>query len=256
MRRMAWMLLAFWPLAGRAGDPALEQVLECMRANIPQTVRIQTFEITAWDRTGGQRSMRGKLFGARENDKVRLMLRIEAPTDLAGASYLIREGDPTDDMYLYLPSVRRVRRITGASIDGQLWGTDLSYNDIKQIQSAFSGANVVREPDELVDGRPVYVLTMTPRPEDATRYKSVRAQIDQKTCVALSVEFSEPAGVRRTVTVKPSDVKQSGKLWYAGQAEISDVRNGTHTRLKIVGLSNEDKLASRYFNPGTFYLGN
>lgn len=256
MRRIAGVLLGFWPLLAGAADPALDKVVGCMRANIPQSVRIQTIEITAWDRTGGERALRGKLFGTRESEKVRVMVRIEAPTDLAGASYLVREGQTSDEMYLYLPSMRKVRRITGASMDGQLWGTDLSYNDIKQVQNAFTGANVTLGADAKVENRAVHVLNIAPRAEDGSRYKAIRASVDAQTCVPLLVEFIDPAGTRKTMTVKASDVKQSGGMWYAAEAEIRDVRNATRTRLRVVGVSNGDKLASRYFNPGTFYIGN
>ncbi len=256
MRRIAAVMLGLWPLMAPAADPALDKVLECMRANIPPSVRIQSVEITAWDRTQGERSLRGKLYGTRENQKLRVMVRIEAPSDLSGASYLVREGEKSDEMYLYLPSLRKVRRITGASMDGQLWGTDLSYNDLKQIQNAFTGANVKLEPPSQLEGHPVHVISIAPRAEDGSRYKGIKASIDQKTCVPLAVEFSDPAGVRKTITVKVANVKQTGTRWYAGEAEIRDVRNSTRTRLRVVGLSDGDKLASRYFNPGTFYLGN
>src|ERR1051326_4161390 len=135
MKCNGWIACVFAVVpAIAAADPALDKILDCMRANIPPTVRIQTVEVTAFDRTGGQRSMRGRLFGMREDNRVRIMLRIEAPVDLAGASYLVREAAPADEMYLYLPSVNRVRRITGAALDGQLWGTDLSYNDFKRSE--------------------------------------------------------------------------------------------------------------------------
>jgi hypothetical protein len=257
MRARVWMAIAIWPLASAAGDPALAPILDCMRANIPPTVRIQTIEVKAWDRTGGERQLKGKLYGTREDERVRVMMRIEAPQDLAGAAYLVREGTKSDEMHLYLPSVRKVRRITGASLDGQLWGTDLSYNDVKQIQNAFTGADVVREPAQLqYEGRTVNVLSFAPRKEDVSRYKAIRTLVDEKTCVALMVEFLEPSGVRKTLAVKPADLKQSGPHWYASRAEIKDLKNGTRTELTVTGVTSGDKLATRYFNPQTFYLGN
>lgn len=257
MRRCLWKALVLWPFAAAAADPVLDQTIECMRANVPPTVRIQTVEVTAWDRTGGERMLKGKLFGTREKGRVRVMMRIEAPQDLSGASYLVRENETSDEMHLYLPSVRKTRRITGASLDGQLWGTDLSYNDVKQLQNAFSGADVVREPATGVhEQRPVHILLFTPRKEDGSRYKTIRTQVDQKTCVALMVEFIDPTGVRKTLSVKPEDLKQSGKHWYAADAMIRDLRNGTRTRVKVTGVSAGDKLAARYFHPQTFYLGN
>ncbi len=242
--------------APAAADNAVNKVLDCMRANIPQTVRVQTVEISAVDRSGGERVLKGRLFGTRENNRVRVMLRIEAPHDLEGAAYLVREGEKSDEMYLYLPAVQRVRRITGAALDGHLWGTDLSYNDFKQIQNAFAGANTVMEAVTQLQQRPVNVITFEPRKEDGVRYKKIRTQVDQQTCVALMVEFFEPAGVRKTLTVKPADLKQSGPNWYASDIEITDLKNQTRTRIKVTGLSYGDKLASYYFNPTTFYQGN
>ncbi|MBI3171915.1 MAG: hypothetical protein HYZ32_04885, partial [Hydrocarboniphaga effusa] len=58
------------------------------------------------------------------------------------------------------------------------------------------------------------------------------------------------------LTVKPADLKQSGSHWYASDIEITDLKNQTRTRIKVTGLSYGDKLASRYFNPATFYQGN
>ncbi len=249
-------VLIFFCATAPAHAADVNQVLDCMRANIPQSVRIQTIEISAVDRTGGERVLKGRLFGTRENNRVRVMMRIEAPHDLAGAAYLVREGEKSDEMYLYLPALRKTRRITGAALDGQLWGTDLSYNDFKQIQNAFTGTNAVLEAAAQLEQRPVNVISFEPRKEDGTRYKKIRTQVDEKTCVALMVEFLEPAGVRKTLAVKPADLKQSGPHWYASEIEINDLKNQTRTRVKITGLAAGDKLASRYFNPATFYLGN
>lgn len=258
MRQNRWILAALGLIFGGSAwaDAAADKVVGCMRANIPPTVRIQTVEITAWDRTGGERKMRGRLFGTNEKDRVKVMLRIESPPDLAGASYLVREGEKSDEMYLYLPAVKKVRRITGASLDGQLWGTDISYNDLKQIQNAFTGAGVTAEAPGAWEGAPVHVLNFQPRKEDASRYTAIRAQVEQKTCVALKVDFIDAGGLRKTLTAKPSSLKNAGTYWYTDDADMRDVKNGTHTRIQVLGVSSGDKLAARYFNPQTFYLGN
>lgn len=247
--------LALLPMVARAADPGTERIIECMRGNIPPTVRIQTVEIQAFDRSGGERTLRGKLFGTREGGRVRTMMRIDAPPDLKDAAYLVREGEKSDEMYLFLPAINKVRRITGAAMDGQLWGTDLSYNDIKQLQNAFSGSAVAGEPDTRHEDRAAHVLSFKPRKEDGTRYTRIRTVVDQQTCVALFVEFFEPSGVRKTVTVHPKNLKQSGPHWYAAEADVRDVRNGSHTLVRVLGVSSGDKLAGRYFNPQTFYLG-
>lgn len=245
--------------AGLAGGAAQAQdaakVTACMRANIPETIRIQTIEITARDRSGGERTLRGKVFGASEKGQLRTMMRIEAPSDLAGASYLVREAEKGDEMYMFLPAINKVRRITGASVDGQLWGTDVTYSDVKQMQNAFSGAASQYESAGTVDGRPVDIISFVPRKEDASRYGRVRAHVDKATCVALKVEFMEGDAVRKELSGKAAGLKQSGKHWYLDEALIRDVKDLTQTRIRVLGVSAGDKLSGRYFNPKSFYLG-
>ena len=54
------------------------------------------------------------------------------------AAYLVREAsDPgkEEEMYVYLPALQKVRRITGAMKDSSLFGTDLSYSGPKRSRT-------------------------------------------------------------------------------------------------------------------------
>jgi hypothetical protein len=245
--------------AVRAED-TVQSVLDCMRGNLPPAVRVQDVELTSFDRSGKTRDMKGKLFVMKDKDKglVRATLRISAPPDLSGAAYLLREsaGDGEDQMFVYLPAVSRVRRITGASADGSLMGTDLSYNDVKEVENAFSGSEVKLEPAEDLDGRAVWALSMSPRAGQASRYNLVRGWIDRKSCVALKVDFYENGEVRKELRAPASALQQSGTYWYASEAEMSDVKEGTKTRLRVVGVAASNSIPTGYFDPHSFYLGN
>lgn len=257
-RRLLPVIAAAWVAcmgAAHAADAALDPVLTCMRANVPESVQIKQVEITARDRSGGERTLKGRLYGMKEHGKARAMVRIEAPPDLARAAYLVREGEKSDEMYVYVPALNKVRRITGASMDGSLWGTDLTYADVKQLQNAFDGGTVKLEAPQQVEGRAVHVLYFTPRAEEQTRYNGIRSYVDQQSCVPLKVEFVEGKDVRKRMTVAAKDLKQSGKMWYAQEALMADVKDGTQTRVKVTGLTSDAKLSSRYFNSSTFYVG-
>src|SRR5687767_12494988 len=104
MKAPLFLLVLLWlPMAWAQG--AADKIQNCMRANIPETVRIQTIEVTAIDRTGGERLLKGRLYGTREKQLVRVMMRVESPQDLAGAAYLVREAQKSDEMYIYLPAI-------------------------------------------------------------------------------------------------------------------------------------------------------
>jgi hypothetical protein len=252
------MLLLLLLGAPAWADPALDKVMDCMRGNVPPTLRIQEIELKATDRAGATRTMRGKLFALRDKGLVRAMLRISEPSDLAGASYLVREtGDAkADEMYMFLPAVGRSRRISGASGDGSFLGTDFSYNDIKELENAFNGADGKLEKPDQIEQRPMNVITFVPKPEQASRYSRLRAWVDQKTCVALKVDFYEGDTQRKELTAPVSALQQSGTYWYLSQATMQDLKDHTTTKLNVTGVNSGGDLASRYFDPHSYYMGN
>jgi hypothetical protein len=250
---LAWAL-ATMSSAVRA-DEALDSVIGCMRSNIPNTVQIKEVELIAADRVGASRTLRGRLYGTREDDRLRAMMKIGSPSDLAGAAYLMREKPGGDEMYVYVPALQKVRRITGAGVDGALWGTDISYGDVRQLNNAFTAGRSVLEGAGELAGRKVHHLSVTPDPAEASRFSVVKVWVDQQTCVSLRADFMEGSVVGKRMEVDPAALRQTGEHWYAGEALMKDLKEGTQTRLKVLGVSSDVNLSGRYFNPSTFYLG-
>ena len=250
----AWLALAVVLTTSpvHAIDDEAKRTLDCMRKNIPQSLRVQEFELTSVDRAGGTRTLRGRLFANKDNEKLRAMIKIQAPPDLRGASYLVREGQERDDMYVFVPALNKVRRISGASTDGPLFGTDFTYTDIKQMQNASEAGTVQLEKPETIEGHPVTVLAITPKPGTPSRYSLIRDWIDQKACVPLKIEFYEAKTVRKRMLASVKAVQQSGSIWYLAEAKMSDLKDNTSTTLKITGLSSDVKISDRYFNAATF----
>ncbi len=237
-------------------------VLACMRANLPQSVRIQTIELEAVDRTGSARVLRGRLYARRDLDdaaagRVRAMLRIDAPDYLAGAAYLVREleADQQDGMYVYLPSVRRVRRVSGDFADGALLGTDFSYYDFKQIQSVFGETEVAYVSTAEHAGRSTYVLEFRRSADARSPYSLIRSQIDQQTCVPLQTEFYEGETVRKRFSASVEALQQAGGHWYLTESRMDDLKERTHTLLRILDVRADEPVPGRYFNPNLFYEG-
>lgn len=251
---VAGLVVSAWPAQA---DEASQKILDCMRANIPETLRIQEVELTATDRAGGNRTLKGRVFAIKEKGLARAMLTINAPSDLNGAAYLMRqtEAGRGDEIYFYLPAVNRVRRISGASADTSLLGTDFSYNDMKELQNAFAGSDAKLEKTDAIDKRAVSVLALAPPAGATSRYSGVRAWVDQKSCIALKVEFYEGKTLRKELTAPASSLQESDKHWYAGEAQMRDLKDGTKTQLRIVGVTSGKELPSRLFDPHLFYIG-
>lgn len=246
------------PAADKPATPTVESIDECMRANIPPALQIKQFTLNSTDRNGASRQLKGRLFAIRDDGLLRTMLKIDAPADLRGAAYLLREGKlkEQDAMYIFLPALNKTRRIMGGTQDNPLFGTDISYADIKQISHAFSGGKVVLEKTEPLDKRDAYVLVLTPDAAQHSRFAQIRTWVDKQTCVALRADFIADQQVRKRYSASAKDLKQNGTRWYAAKGTMEDLSEKSHTELSIDGVSSSDSLSDMYFNPRSFQLGN
>ena len=243
---------------GATNDPT--KVLACMRANVPMSPRVQDVEFVTSDQAGTSGVLKGRLYVSSEKSSsgarhTRSMLHVNAPPSLAGAAYLIREkdGDQRDGMYVYLPSVKRVRRVTGSIADGGLMGTSFSYADFKQLQNSFGDVRVEREGTGEIDKRAMHVVTFTSRHPDDGGYSLVRAWIDFQTCTPLKAEFYEGKSIRKRMTSPVASLKQSGTHWYASIVEMTDLKDSKRSTLRVLDVTQEKEVPGSYFDPKTFY---
>ena len=251
------LLVLSLSLPARAADPAFRKAYDCMRATVPTALRAQDIEFNSTDRTGGTRTLRGKLFAMRSRGLMRISIRITAPPNVAGAAYLVRErgAGQEDDMFVYLPGVGRVKHITGAFANGSLLGTDFSYADAKLIQNAFRGAEGKLEAAEEIDQHPVNVLTLRPQSPKTSAYTSIRIWTDQKTCIPLKADFYQGETLRKQLSAPVTALTPSGKYWFLSQIDMRDLKEDSHTTIKV-GNAAAAELGSGLFEPNSFYQGN
>jgi hypothetical protein len=260
MKRLATLLALVIVVPVHAQD--VQTVLDCMRANVPPALRVQEIELAATDRTGATRSLKGKLYAMLEKTAsggglVRAMLRMDSPDAVAGTSYLVRETAATaEDMFVYLPSFRRVRRITSSLGDRSLLGTDFSYSDFKLLSNAFVGSSAKLEPPGKVIQRPTYTVSFKPLPGAVSPYTAIRAWVDQETCVPLKADFYLGDTIRKRLTAPTGALHQTGTFWYLSQVVMNDLVEGTKTVMTTGDLAGAKELPGRYFDPNLFYLSN
>lgn len=260
MKTTGWMaLLLLWSGAALAVDDAAK-VLDCMRKNVPDSLRVQDVEFATADRAGTASTIRGRVYAEREKvaegkRHVRAMLHLDAPPNLAGAAYLIREkeNDARDGMYVYLPSVRRVRRVTGSIADGGLMGTSFSYADFKQMQNTFGEVSTTLEGTGEIDKRPTHVMAFRPLDANEGGYSLVRSWVDFQTCVPLKAEFYEGAALRKRMTSPVNSLKQVDAYWYPSVVEMHDLKEELRTTLRVLKVTPDKNLSGGYFDPKTFY---
>lgn len=256
-----WLLAVLLFSTAALADADLDRVLACARANAPPDARMQQVELTSSDRSGGKRTLRGRLLSRNERspagDRVRALLKLDEPADLAGSAYLMIEGaNPLQDgLYMYLPAIGRARRVSGTSADGPLLGTHFSYYDFRQMQAAFADSEALLEDPELLDQRQTHVLSFSPPQGSGSRYSVIRVWVDQQTCVPLKAEFRDGLTMVKVLTVPAAALRQSAKRWFATEVRMTDLEEGGTSVLRILGTAAGVEIPANAFDPATFYLG-
>jgi outer membrane lipoprotein-sorting protein len=239
-------------------ERTLEEIEACVRENSPRVSLTQEATITTLDNTGADRTQEAKFYWKRGDDKLsRIFMLVESPRDLRGAAFLmIERSDRADDMWMYLPEIRKVRRISSRTISGSLFGTDFSYEDIQYLQPGFKGDLGKRLPDGEVAGRGVHVLQTEPAPELGSGYSRVVTYLDGEYCVPLKMEFYEDSDVlRKVLTVDPTKVTREANTWIARDIVLRDLDRETQSHFVAEKIKIDVDIPDRRFTQAQLAKG-
>src|SRR5947207_13133838 len=94
------------------------------------------------------------------------MTRFVSPPDVKGTTTLLVEhAERDDDIWVYLPALKKVRRLVAANKRDSFVGTDFSYGDV--IGHKVEKWEHYLLGEEAVDNEPCYVIESVPRNESA-----------------------------------------------------------------------------------------
>lgn len=259
-RILAGLLLLGCTAPALAADAAAQDVINCMRDNVPTSISMAQVTLTTTSHNGDSSTLSGNVYATQVkaedgNTSLRAMLRLYQPKALAGAAFLVRETHNylRDGMFVYLPSVNRVRRVTGSFADGALLGTNISYFDFKQMKNAFGDMHArLLQPDSF-NGRGAYVLMFTPLPGVATDYTGVKVWVDKESCLAVKADFMQGQKLIKRLSSPKDAIQQAGDYWYLSTIKMSVPAKGSHTVMKVGDVVNDAKLSELYFSPHSFY---
>jgi len=233
----------------------VEEIRDCVSRNLPQDSSIQTVVLRSHDRMGSVTEMRAKIYWKRFEDGFsRLLLRFSDPPDMRGSALLLIQKEQVNDMFMYLPELQRVKRVTGHMMKGSMFGTDFSYEEFERLQGLEAQQFVTeRLPDESVGDRAAYVLQAVPKdglpPEQLPSYERSVTWIDRETCVPLKVEFYERGQkLRKRLQVDVNAIERHGERHLARHVEIVDLHDETRTELVVEAIELGAKISPSIFS--------
>ena len=180
-----------------------------------------------------KRAVRQVLYAADGHDKIHLLFSL--PPDDAGLGMLVwrqTSGTP-DDMWLYMPGYRAVRRIPVSS-NQRLAGTDLLYEDVRELAGERTDRFTYKiVASETIDGRAAEVISATPKPDTVSAYGSRKVWIDKEWLFPLKVEFYDAAGKLWKVLRNTEIREVAPNVRRADLAEMCDMQLNECTLLLV-----------------------
>jgi hypothetical protein len=172
--------------------------LEILVLASPQKPRYTAAEARAVAQEGGRgvthkRAVRHTRYAEDKKDMIHVLFSL--PRDDAGTGFLVhRSPDGEDNQWLYLPALRKPRRVPVSSTQTFV-GTNFIYEDIRQLSGERTNRYTYeRLADEPLDGRPCHVVAATPKADTNSGYTRRKTWIDAETMYPMQVEYYDKAG--------------------------------------------------------------
>jgi len=211
-------------------------------------------QMTLINRRGRTRE-RTVLFLSKEYGKdSKSLMFFQSPADVRGTGFLQYEyNDPAkeDDRWLYLPALKKVRRISGSSKNDYFMGTDFTYDDMGDRAVEEDHHKLLRE--EEVDSLKCWVLESTPKDKEYMYSRTVK-WIRQDALIPVEVEFYDRQGnLLKALTI--SDIKKQDGFWTAFKMEMDNLQEKHKTILEIEEMHYNVGLKDNLFRVSTLERG-
>ena len=236
------LLAALLPLAAAAQSPEAEKGLEISREADRRDLgfgdSVASMEMILKN-ASGQTSTRElslkTLEVADEGDGDKILSVIESPPDVRGTALLtFTHINEQDDQWLYLPALKRVKRISSANKSGPFLGSEFAYEDLASQEVAkYTHRYVGDEP--CGDGLQCFVIERVPVYKHSG-YARQLTWIDHDEYRFWKVDFYDRKNdLLKTLTF--SDYRQYlDQFWRALVLDMQNHQTGKSTRLSYTDL--------------------
>lgn len=131
-----------------------------------------------------------KDYGGGEAKSVAVFL---SPADVKGTAFLVWEhGDKDNDVFIYLPALKKIRRIASEQKNQSFMGSDFSYADMENEDVDDAAHRILSEED--LDGRACWVIESIPKPDGDSEYGKLTSWVDKTDLIPYKVEFYDKKG--------------------------------------------------------------
>lgn len=198
-------------------------------------------------------TMASKLFDGGKTEK--RIYRFQAPADVKGTGILVFDYDTqADDVWVFLPALRKTRRIVSSQRSNSFMGSEFSYGDLNIPSLDEYNYNVLKE--ESYGGEGCYVIEVTPKSDDIAKSEGYKKKIywvsKEKSAVRKGEFYDMNGKLLKELKADNVQLLDPGKKRYrAMKMEMVNKQNGrrsvfTSEKVSVTGDTKDDLFTTRY----------
>jgi outer membrane lipoprotein-sorting protein len=179
-------------------------------------------------------------------DTEKSIMFFKTPADVKNTSFMnwSYDSDKADDQWIYLPALKKVKRISSDSKSDYFMGSDFTYDDLGDRKLDADTHKLLRE--ETVDGVECYVVESVSKDEDYMYSKTV-TWIRKNNFVGMKKEFyDEDEELLKILSIK--DLKEIDGIWVITHSEMENVQKNHKTTMELSDIKINTGVPSSKFS--------
>ena len=223
-------------------------IVKKVKDNPDGNTRYAKMDLVLEKANGSKRERKVESWAMDIGDDTKTMMFFTYPGDVKGTGFLTWNYDEIgkdDDKWLYMPALKKTRRISGSSSKTDYFmGTDFTYDDMGDRNIDEDDHKLLRE--EKCNGFDCYVVESVPK--DKREIYSKRISWIRKDCfMGVKVEYYDKLGALHRV-LNISDIKQVQGFWTRGKMVMENVQTKHKTVITFSDMKYDLKIDSEMFN--------
>jgi len=228
------------------GNSLVKESEQRMKSNTEKTL----YRMELLDGSGSVQQTRDiELYYKKADGSETTLFKFTAPPVVQGTGLLIVDtAKPVNDIWMYMPATRRIRRIAGAEKSNWFMGTEFTHEDFEDYKTNSYTFEIAKDDESCGDQQRCYVINAVASDateRDASGYGRKIYWIEKVSMYPVRVDYIDKTGVQ----AKRLDVRKltkSGPYWRPQVYEMRNLANRRVTRLTAVSREVDGKLDDFY----------
>jgi hypothetical protein len=229
------------PLAAEDGRALAQKVYDRDDGNTAYA----KVEMVLIDKRGSERS-RTMVTAVKKFGKLsKRYTRFTSPASISGTGFLSWENaNRSDDQFLYLPELGRVRRVVSGQKDQSFVNSNFTYEDLEKRKVDKDIHTLLRS--ERYKEYECWVLESIPKEDSDSQYSKLVSWVVKDIFVPIKIEYYNKQKKLLKILAINNLEKKDG-IWTAMESEMSDQIRKDRTSLKILEITYNKDIPNRVF---------